>query len=117
MTNVDRKRLIRDYKSSPRLMGVFRVRNVAAGRSFVGTSTDLPSILNRHRFQLENGAHANRALQADWNALGPAAFELEVLDRLEPREEPTWDPREDLSVLRQIWIEKLVAAGESLYQP
>lgn len=117
MTTVDRKRIIRDYKTTPRPMGVFRVRNVAARKSLVGTSTDLPGILNRHRFQLENGAHANRALQADWNALGPEGFELEVLDRLEPVDEPTRDPREDLAVLRQIWVEKLVAEGESLYQP
>lgn len=116
MTNVDRKRLIRDYKTSARPMGVFRVRNVAMRKSLVGTSTDLPSILNRHRFQLENGSHANRALQADWNALGPEGFEFEVLDRLEPRDEPTYDPREDLSVLRTIRVEELVASGESLYQ-
>jgi len=77
-------------------------------RSLVGSSTELASILNRHRFQLEAGAHGNRALQADWNELGPDSFEFEILDRLQPRDEPSYDPREDLSVLRKIWVEKLV---------
>ena len=115
MTTVDRKQLTRDYKATPRPMGIFRVRNVPVRKSFVGSSADLPSILNRHRFQLENGSHANKALQTDWIALGPAAFVFEILDRLQPKDEPTYDPREDLSVLREIWADKLVASGESLY--
>jgi hypothetical protein len=115
VTTPDRKQRIRDYKTTPRPMGVFRVRNVPMRRSFLGSSADLPGILNRHRFQLELGSHANRALQADWNALGPDGFAFDVLDRLEPRDEPAYDPREDLAVLREIWAEKLVASGESLY--
>jgi hypothetical protein len=35
-------------------------------------------------------------LQRDWNALGPDAFAFEMLDRLEPRDEPGYDPRDDL---------------------
>lgn len=117
MTNIDRKQLARDYKTTPRPMGIFRVRNVPMRRSLVGSSADLPSILNRHRFQLEHGSHSNKALQADWKALGPASFVFEILDRLEPRDEPGYDPREDLAVLLEIRAEELVASGESLYQP
>ncbi len=115
MTTVDRKQLTRDYKTTPRPIGVFRVRNVPMRKSLVGSSVDLPGILNRHRFQLENGSHANKALQSDWNALDPASFVFEILDHLQPKDESNYDPREDLSVLREIWAEKLVAAGESLY--
>lgn len=115
MTTVDRKQRTRDYKTTPRPMGVFRVRNEPMRKSLVGSSVDLPGILNRHRFQLENGSHANKALQSDWNALEPGSFVFEVLDRLQPGDEPAYDPREDLSVLREIWVERLVAAGESLY--
>ena len=115
MTSVDRKQLIRDYKAAPRPMGIYRVHNVPMRKSLVGSSTDVPSMLNRLRFQLENGMHAGKALQTDWNALGPASFAFEVLDRLQPKDEPTYDPGEDLSVLRDLWTEKLVAVGESLY--
>ena len=45
------------------------------------------------------------------------AFAFEVLDRLQPADDPAYDPREDLSVLRAIWTEKLIASGESLYEP
>ncbi len=93
-------------------MGVFRVRNIKTGRSLVASSVDLPSMLNRQRFQLEMGGHANKQLQADWNELGPDAFEITVLDELEPAEDPSRDPKEDLAMLVEMWRDKLVAAGE-----
>lgn len=116
MTTVDRKQLIRDYKAKPRQMGVYRVHNAQMRKSLIGSSTDVPSMLNRLRFQLENGLHTDRALQADWNAVGSTGFEFEVLDQLQAKDEPSYDPRDDLSVLRDLWIEKVVASGETLYQ-
>jgi len=111
----DRKEQIRRYKETARPMGAFRVRDVAARRSLVGTSVDLPSMLNRQRFQLESGGHADRELQADWDAKGADAFVIEVLDTIEPLEEPGYDPTEDLAQLREIWAERLLGEGESLY--
>ena len=112
---IDRKERTRHYRETPRPMGVFRVRNTAAGRSFVGFSVDLPSMLNRQRFQLESGGHPDRALQADWDAAGGAGFEFEVLDTLEALPESERDPAEDLQALRDIWLERLAAGGELLY--
>lgn len=112
---MDRKELIRQYKETARPTGVFRVRNVRAAKSFVGTSADLPSMLNRQRFQLEHGSHRDRELQKDWNEAGPEAFTFEVLDELKPREDPAWDPSADLTVLLAMWLETLRAAGESFY--
>ena len=104
---MDRKALIRQYKESRRPMGVFRVRNTADGRSLVGTSIDLPAMLNRQRAQLRLGAHPNRALQKDWTELGAEAFEFEILDTLTPPDEPDYDPSGDLRVLEDLWLEKL----------
>ena len=112
---MNRKELIRRYKETPRPMGVFRVHNTVADKSFVGTSRDLPSMLNRQRFQLGNGSHPNRALQEDWTRLGPEAFVLEILDTLAPAERPGSDPEEDLRVLEQLWLEKLSPYGERGY--
>jgi hypothetical protein len=115
VTKADQKQLIRDYKTTPRPMGVYRVRNVPMRKSLVASSADLASMLNRLRFQLQNGPHKDSALQRDWNELGPTGFAFEVLDYLQPKDEPTYDPREDLSVLKELWTEKLVASGETVY--
>jgi hypothetical protein len=73
-------------------------------------------MLNRQRFQLEHGSHPDRELQRDWDELGSDAFEFEALDRLKPRDEPAYDPTEDLRVLKEMWLEKIVAAGAPLYR-
>ena len=104
---MDRKALIRDYKESRRPMGVFRVRNTVTGKCLVGTSVNLPGMLNRQRSQLEMAGHPNRELQKDWNELGPDAFVFEVLDTLAPREQPDYDPSDDLRALEQLWLDKL----------
>jgi hypothetical protein len=115
MSTIDRKARIREYKETPRPAGVYRVRNSVTGKSLIGSTTDLPGMLNRQRFQLENSSHPDRELQRDWNELGPDKFEFETLDLLKPRDEPTYDPTEDLAVLKKMWIEKLTALGETLY--
>lgn len=112
---MDRKARIREYKEKPRPAGVFLVRNRINGKVLLGSSPDLPGMLNRQRFQLENGSHPDRELQQEWNACGPDAFAFEVLDEVKPSSEPGYDPAEDLRVLKQMWLEKLTASNEPLY--
>ena len=114
---MDRKALIRQYKETRRPIGVFRVRNTVNGKSLVGASTDVPSMLNRQRAQLQMSVHANRTLQNDWNVLGSEAFEFEVLDTLTPPERADWDPSEDLRVLEELWLERLSPFGDRGYNP
>jgi hypothetical protein len=90
-------------------MGLFRVRNIQNGKWLIGTSVNLPGILNRTRFQLEHGSHPNRALQQEWNELGADAFDIEILDTLKPSNEPGYNPSADLRVLEEIWFERLAA--------
>ena len=116
MTQIDRRARIRQYKETLPPAGVFRVRNTSTGKSLVGSSANLPGTLNRQRFQLEHGSHPSRELQADWNALGSEAFKFEVLDRLKPPDTPDEDSSVDLRVLKELWIEKLMSSGESLYR-
>ena len=117
MSEPDRKASIRAYKETPRPAGVFRIRHNALRKSLVGTSVNLPAILNRHRFQLTNGSHPDLPLQRDWNQSGPDAFTFEVLDQLTPKKEPDYDPTEDLAVLLDMWCQKLAATGETFYGP
>ena len=112
---MDRKAMIRDYKEARRPMGVFRVLNRVNGKSFVGTSVDLPARLNRERAQLRLGAHPNRELMNDWKSLGADAFEFEVLDTLTPPADGTYDPTDDLRTLEQLWLEKLSPYGDAGY--
>ena len=104
---MDRKALIREYQESQHPMGVYQIRNTVNGRSLVGVSLNLPAILNRHRAQLRLGDHSNRALQKDWNEFGPEAFEFQILDTLQPHDQPDYDPSHDLRVLEELWLEKL----------
>ncbi|HVN76224.1 MAG TPA: GIY-YIG nuclease family protein [Thermoanaerobaculaceae bacterium] len=115
MREIDRRARIREYKETRQPAGIFRIRNTARGRSLIGSTVNLPGMLNRQRFQLEHGSHPDRELQSDWRELGAGAFVFEVLDRLEPRDEPGYDPAEDLRVLKEMWLEKLAASGEPLY--
>lgn len=112
---MDRKGLIRDYKETPRPMGIYRVRNTRNGKSLVGSSVNLTAILNRHRTLLKLGSHTNRALQQDYDEMGPDAFEFEILDTLKPPREPGYDPAEDLKVLEEMWVDKLSPFGEQGY--
>ncbi len=114
---MDRKALIRQYKESRRPVGVWRVRNSVNGKSLIGTSVDLPSMLNRQRAQLRMDTHDNKALQKDWNTLGPEAFEFEVLDVLTPPEQAGWDPKDDLRVMEALWLDKLAPFDDQGYNP
>lgn len=114
MSQPDRKRLTRTYKESPRPAGIYQVRNAVSGRLLVGPTPDLPGMLNRQRFQLEMGSHPDKELQADWNALGAEAFEISVLDELEPPMDASIDTAEELRVLHALWLERL--AGADLYR-
>jgi hypothetical protein len=116
VSQFDRKARIREYKETSQPAGIYRVRNTTTGKSLVGSTVNLPGMLNRQRFQLEHGSHPDRELQKDWDELGPDAFEFEALDRLEPRDEPAYDPAEDLRVLKEMWLEKLMIVGEPLYR-
>ena len=82
---MNRKQLIRQYKETPRPMGV------------------------------KLGSHQNRDLQRDWNALGAEAFAFEVLDTLAPRDEARGDYTRELAALEELWLEKLSAVEDLGY--
>jgi hypothetical protein len=114
---MDRKELTKKYKQTAQPMGVYQIRNVVTGKAFVGSSVNLPGILNRNRFQLQNGLHPNRQLQRDFLAAGAGGFAFEILDTLAPREEGRGDCAEELKELEALWLEKLRAAGAAGYTP
>jgi hypothetical protein len=104
-----------EYKLSHRPMGVFQIRNTINDKAFVDSSVNVPGKINRHKFALNAGLHASKALQADWNDLGETAFEFETLEPVEPRDDQNYNYAADLETLEDLWLEKLEPYGDRGY--
>ncbi len=111
----DKKQLKREYQQTPRPMGIFLIRNNRNDKVFVGSSLNLPGIINRHRFSLERGLHANKALQADWNEAGGDNFAFEIVDELSASGHSEIDYRNELAFLEDLWLDRLQPYGERGY--
>ena len=96
-----RKELVRTYKETPRPAGIYRVVHQPSQRILLG------AMLNRTRAQLSMSSHPNRQMQADWDADGEGGFVFEVLDLLQPSDDPNLDVNDDLQTLLELWVEKL----------
>ena len=114
--NQRNKELTREYKRTPKDMGVYCIRNLSSGKCFVAASRDLNARFNRHRLELKmQSDRSSPQLQNDWTAQGAEAFEFATLDTLEPSDEPGYDPGDDLEVLEQLWLDKLTPYAPAGY--
>jgi group I intron endonuclease len=59
--------------------GIYRIRELATGRSYIGSSLAPLKRLRGHQLNLERGTHFNRHLQFSWSKYGAQAFALEQL--------------------------------------
>ena len=107
------KQLKKNYQQTPRAIGVFLIRNNLNDKVFLAAGVDLHGLINRHKFQLTNGSHTNKQLQADWNEFGADNFAFEIVDELRPGAEA--DPRAEVEFLEKLWLEKLQPIGERGY--
>lgn len=112
---IDKKEIKRQYKLKPPDMGVYQVKNLESGKTYIGRAMDLKGKPNSERFQLKNNLHKNQELQKDFNELGMEKFSFEVLDRLQPREDPGRDCGDDLKALEEMWLDKLQPFAERGY--
>ena len=110
-----RRELIQEYKQRRKPAGVFMVKNTANGKLLLGSSLNLEGPLNSHRFMLRSGKHENEALQQDWLAFGEARFAFEILETVPESDAPGFSVDDELTLLEQIWIEKLQPFGERGY--
>lgn len=102
-----RKEMKRQFRETPKEAGVFQIRNTVDGKVLLGSSTNLHGPFNKHRFMLSHRVHDNRQLQADWDRLGADAFAFEVLEVVKPKDDPGFSLADELTLLEQIWLEKL----------
>jgi group I intron endonuclease len=105
----------REYRERQKEAGVFQVKNTANGKILLGSSLNLQGPLNAHRFMLTIGSHRNQALQKEWNEYGKEKFVFEILETVKVKDDPNFDIRDELTLLEQIWLEKLQPFGERGY--
>jgi len=108
-----KRELIKEYKQNLRPVGVYQILNTVNSKIFVGSSTNLPGIINRDKFGLKAGMHLNKRLQSDWNTYGADKFVFEVLEELKPSE--GCDIKAELALLEEIWLDTLQPYGDRGY--
>ena len=102
-----RQDLIREYKERKKPAGIFQVRNTVNGKILLGSSLNLEGPLNSHKFMLTIGKHRNEVLQKDWDEFGEDKFVFETLEVVKVNDDPDFNLEDELTLLEQIWIEKL----------
>lgn len=110
-----KKELKQEYKEREKRAGVFQVKNLANGKVLLGSSLNLDGPLNGHRFMLKIGSHRNKELQREWNDYGQDKFIFEILEIVEVKDDPNFNLNDELTLLEEIWLEKLQPFGERGY--
>ena len=83
-------------------MGIYAIRDRASGHQLLGASRNVHASLNRARFELRMGKHADRVLQAEWHRSGADGLDFEVLELVKEREDADFDYASELKALEQI---------------
>jgi hypothetical protein len=108
LSKESRKEIIRECKERKSIIGVYAVRCTANGRTWVGASRNLEATKNGCWFCLRNGSHREKSLQQEWNASGEAAFQYEILGRLDEDIHPLGID-DSLKDMKGDWIVRLNA--------
>jgi group I intron endonuclease len=113
---MDRKKeIIKQYKERKVSAGIFQIKNTANGKVFLGSSLNLHGPLNGHKFKLSAGIHRNETMQKEWNQFGADKFVFEILEEVKIKDDPDFNLDDELTLLEQIWLEKLNPFGERGY--
>lgn len=86
-------------------MGIYAIRDRASGHVLLGASRNVHASLNRARFELRMGKHANPVLQAEWNRRGADGLRFEVLELVKERKESDFDYAGELKALAHVYRE------------
>ena len=107
---MDKKELRRQYISRTQTGGVFAIKNTVTNKWYADATTDLKAAQNRFAFF----GSTHMKLAQDYAAQKGEGFVFEVLEELQRGELQTDEAfKEDLALLKSIWLEKL--AGQDLY--
>ncbi len=111
-----RKELKEQYKLMKPDMGLFIIRSKLNNKCYIEAALNLNSRMNREIFQLGAQSHPNRELQKDWKDFGKQSFIVEILEKIEYKQDELEDDyTEELQLLKIIWEEKLGKEGLVFY--
>ena len=110
-----RKDIVREYKERRKPAGIYQIKNTANDRFLLDSSMNLEGVLNSHKFKLSAGMHPNKVLQKEWNIFGTDKFVFEILESVQENDEPGFSMEDELTLLKQIWLEKLRDDGNEDY--
>lgn len=112
---MDRKQILKQMARETKIeAGIYLVRNVKNGKILIMSTPDLKTI-NGKKAQMVMGSFPNALLQADLDRFGPEAFEYEILEVLEPKEEGYFNIKDELKKLESKWINHYESFGEKGY--
>jgi group I intron endonuclease len=91
--------------------GIYVIRNLLNGKSYVGSALDLGHRKRTHFYKLRHNAHPSRHLQAAFAKHGEAAFEFSVLEELVSPDRETLIGREQwwMDLLKPQYNKRLTA--------
>ncbi len=81
--------------------GIYKITCLANKRIYIGSSVELVTRLQRHRWEMKNNVHHNPILQASYNKHGAESFQYEVIEKC---------PRDALVEREQYWMDFYKAA-------
>jgi hypothetical protein len=107
--SMDRKKELKEqYKQMKTEMGVFIVQNKINNKYLLVTTQNLKGMINRVRFQLNNGGHPNSELQQEWKRFGEDKFDIIILETLDyDKDESKIDYSKELYIMEIMLTEKL----------
>jgi hypothetical protein len=108
--SIDRKAATAAWKERKTAPGIYAIRCVVTGETWLGQAPDVATVQNRHWFALGLGSHSNRALQAAWAQHGADAMVFEVVERL-PEEEDAGVRSSQLRNALRRWRDETGAAA------
>lgn len=112
---INKKEMKQQYKEMKQPMGIYRITNLLNGKIYIGSSKSVDTIFNSARFQLKMGSYFIKDLQKDFTCHGEENFSFDIVDHLEPNDDPEHDYGDDLRVLEGMWLEKLQPYDEKGY--
>lgn len=87
------------------------IKNTDDGKIFLDATNNLHGSESQFQFAKNTGQCLNKKLEKHWNEINGCAFEFEILEELERKDEqPPKDFKEELELLKDMWMEKLKGA-------
>lgn len=108
-----RRALARQARDAFPPMGVFTIRNLSTGSVRVRASRHVPGAINRMGFELRQGSHTDKTLQAEWSAQGPDGFEIAVVEMVKERDDPAFDYTAELTLLHALYTAELATGARA----